>query len=157
MPRFEVSTSIAAPPQRVFELSLAVEVHTGSMAGSAERAVGGVTSGGLGLGDTVTWQARHFGLPWRMTSRISALDEPGYFVDEQVRGPFRRWWHAHHFEPDGRGGTLMRDVVEFAAPLGPLGRVAEWVALDRYMRRLISTRNEHLKAVAEAGDGPGPG
>ncbi|MCK2239124.1 MULTISPECIES: SRPBCC family protein [unclassified Crossiella] len=150
MPRFEVSTSIAAPPQRVFDLSLEVEVHTSSMAGSTERAIDGVTSGRLALGDTVTWQAKHFGLSWRMTSRISAYDPPGYFVDEQERGPFRRWHHAHHFEPDGRGGTLMRDVIDFAAPLGPLGRLAELLVLDHYMRRLISTRNEHLKDLAEA-------
>ncbi|MEU0884252.1 SRPBCC family protein [Lentzea sp. NPDC005914] len=144
MTRFEVITGIAAPPRHVFDLSLDVGVHTASMAGSGERIVGGVTSGRMRLGDTVTWQARHFGLPWRMTSRISAFDPPGYFVDEQVEGPFRRWRHEHHFEPDGTGGTVMRDVVDFAAPLGPLGRLAELLVLDRYMPRLIRLRNEHL-------------
>ncbi|GAA4529470.1 SRPBCC family protein [Amycolatopsis samaneae] len=149
MSRFELTTGIAASPQRVFGLSLEVEVHTASMAGSAERAVGGVTSGGLGLGDTVTWEARHFGLTWRMTSRISAFEEPGYFVDEQVSGPFRHWHHAHHFASDGRGGTVMHDVVDFAAPLGPLGALADVVVLGRYMRRLIEERNAHVKAAAE--------
>jgi ligand-binding SRPBCC domain-containing protein len=147
---FEVVTGIAAPPQRVFELSLEVEVHTASMAGSGERAIGGVTAGRMQLGDTVTWQARHFGLRWRMTSRISACDPPGFFVDEQVAGPFARWRHAHHFEPDGTGGTVMRDLVDFAAPLGPLGTVAERTVLDRYMPRLIRLRNDHLRKAAEA-------
>jgi ligand-binding SRPBCC domain-containing protein len=147
---FEVVTGIAAPPQRVFELSLEVEVHTASMAGSGERAIGGVTAGRMQLGDTVTWQARHFGLRWRMTSRISACDPPGFFVDEQVAGPFARWRHAHHFEPDGNGGTVMRDLVDFAAPLGPLGTVAERTVLDRYMPRLIRLRNDHLRKAAEA-------
>jgi ligand-binding SRPBCC domain-containing protein len=150
MTRFEVVTAVAAPPERVFDVSLDVEVHTGSMAASGERAVGGVTSGRLRAGDTVTWQARHFGVRWRMTSRISAYDPPLHFVDEQVRGPFRRWRHAHHFEPDGRGGTLMRDVIDFAAPLGPLGVLAELAVLNRYMPRLIAVRNAHVKAVAEA-------
>ena len=151
MTRFEVTTGIAASPQRVFDVSRSVEVHTTSMAGAAERVVGGVTSGRLGLGDTVTWQARHFGLRWRMTSRISAVEPPGYFVDELVAGPFKRWHHAHYFEPDGRGGTVMRDVVDFAAPFGLLGVVAERLVLDRYMPRLIGIRNDHVKAVAEAG------
>jgi ligand-binding SRPBCC domain-containing protein len=150
MPGFEVITRIAAPPQRVFDLSLDVGVHTASMAGSSERAVGGVTAGRLEDGDTVTWQARHFGLRWRMTSRITALDPPGYFVDEQVKGPFKRWHHAHYFEPDGDGGTLMRDVIDFAAPLGPLGIIAERTMLDWYMPRLIRVRNDHVKATAEA-------
>lgn len=150
MTRFEVTTGIAALPQRVFDLSLEVEVHTASMARSGERVVGGVTAGRMRLGDTVTWEARHFGVRWRMTSRISACDPPGYFVDEQVAGPFARWHHAHHFEPDGHGGTLMRDVVDFAAPLGPLGIIAERTVLGRYMPRLIRVRNEHLRRAAEA-------
>jgi ligand-binding SRPBCC domain-containing protein len=122
---FEVVTAIAASPRRVFDLSLEVEVHTVSMAGSGEQAVGGVTSGRMKLGDVVTWKARHFDLTWRMTSRITACDPPGCFVDEQVRGPFQRWRHVHCFESDGNGGTIMRDVVDFA--------------------------NDHIRAVAEAG------
>ncbi|MFI9812752.1 SRPBCC family protein [Saccharothrix variisporea] len=151
MTYFEATTHIAAPPQRVFDVSLEVETHTASMAGSGERAVAGVTSGRLGPGDTVTWEARHFGLPWRMTSRITVHEPPAHFVDEQVRGPFRHWHHAHHFTPDGRGGTVMRDVITFAAPLGVLGRVAEVLVLNRYMPHLIRVRNEHVKAIAEAG------
>ncbi|MEO6089881.1 MAG: SRPBCC family protein [Umezawaea sp.] len=149
MPRFEVTTSISAPPHRVFDVSLDVEVHTDSMAGAAERAVDGVTSGRLALGDTVTWQARHFGLRWRMTSRVSVFAPPDHFVDEQVDGPFLSWHHAHHFDPDGRGGTVMRDVVDYAAPLRPLGTIAELVVLNRYLVRLIRTRNEHVKTIAE--------
>ncbi|MFS8100739.1 SRPBCC family protein [Lentzea alba] len=147
MTQFEVVTRFAVPPERLFDLSLDVEVHTGSMARSGEKVVGGVTSGGMRLGDTVTWQARHFGLRWRLTSHITAYDRPHHFVDEQVAGPFRHWRHDHHFARDG-DGTLMRDVVEFAAPFGPLGRVAERLVLDRYMPRLIRLRNEHLGIVA---------
>ncbi|MEV0319826.1 SRPBCC family protein [Streptomyces sp. NPDC050658] len=157
MTRFEVVTRVAAPPELVFDISLDVDVHTASMAASGERIVGGVEAGGMRLGESVTWRARHFGVQWRMTSRITAFDRPGYFVDEQVSGPFARWHHAHHFEPDGRGGTVMRDVIEFAAPLGPLGRLAEWTALNRYMPHLIRSRNDHVKATAEAADRRSPG
>lgn len=149
MTRFEVITAIAAPPQRVFDVSLAVDVHTASMADSGERAIDGVTSGRMKLGDTVTWQARHFGVHWRMTSLISDWEPPWYFVDEQVTGPFKRWGHAHHFEPDGDGGTVMRDMIDFVAPLGPLGVVAEFVVLNRYMPRLIRIRNVYVKVAAE--------
>jgi ligand-binding SRPBCC domain-containing protein len=149
MTRFEAITAIAAAPQRVFDISLEIETHMASMAGSGERVIAGVSSGRMTLGDTVTWQARHFGLRWRMTSGISAYDPPGYFVDEQVTGPFKRWRHGHHFEPDGNGGTVMRDIVDFTAPLGPLGTIAEFIVLNRYMPRLIRVRNDHIKAAAE--------
>ncbi len=148
MTRFEVTTGIAALPQRAFDLSLEVEVHTASMADSGEQAIGGVISGRMKLGDT--WQARHFGLRWQMTSLISACDPPRYFVDEQVTGPFKRWRHAHHFEPDGNGGTVMRDIVDFAAPLGPLGIFAERTVLNWYLPRLIRIRNDHVRTAAEA-------
>lgn len=149
MPRFELDTLIAAAPERVFDLSLDVGAHTASMKNSGERVIGGVTSGRMNLGDTVTWRARHFGIPWRMTSRISVLERPDHFVDEQVKGPFARWHHTHRFFDDGAEGTVMRDIINFASPLGPLGRLAEQVALDRYMRRLIEQRNSYLKEEAE--------
>ncbi|WP_214104803.1 SRPBCC family protein [Acrocarpospora catenulata] len=148
MPRFELATLIKAPVEVVFDISLSVETHTSSMRASRERAVAGVTSGRLALGDQVTWEARHFGLPWRLTSTISALDRPYSFVDEQVAGPFRRWHHAHYFEASGEG-TLMRDTVEFEAPFGPLGRLAELLVLRRYMVKLIMLRNQHIKRITE--------
>ncbi|MEU8138125.1 SRPBCC family protein [Streptodolium elevatio] len=148
MARFVLVTHIEAEPRRVFEASLDVGVHTASMAGACEEAVAGVTDRGLVLGDTVTWRARHFGVWWRMTAEITAYEPAGFFVDEQRRGPFRSWRHEHHFVADG-DATTMRDTVAFAAPFGPVGRLAEAVVLRRYMARLISNRNRHLKQTLE--------
>jgi ligand-binding SRPBCC domain-containing protein len=62
----------------------------------------------------------HFGLPFTMTSRITELERPVRFVDEQVRGPFRRFRHEHLFEAAG-GDTVMIDRITFAAPFWLLG------------------------------------
>jgi ligand-binding SRPBCC domain-containing protein len=157
VPRFELTTRIAAPPARVFDACLDVEVHTASMASSGEQTVGGRRSGHLVLGDRVTFQARHLGIRWRLTAHVSEYDRPEHFADVQERGPFKRWHHAHHFTPDGTGGTVMRDVVDFTAPLGPLGVFVERLVLHRYMIRLIESRNQYIKAVIEsAGRYPGP-
>ncbi|HWV77557.1 MAG TPA: SRPBCC family protein [Isoptericola sp.] len=149
MPTIVLTTEIPAGPEACFALSLSVDAHTASMRRSGERAVAGVTSGAMGPGDTVTWRARHFGVPIRMTSRISAHDAPHRFVDEQVSGPFRRWWHEHRFE-ETPGGTRMTDTVEFAAPAGALGRWVERLVLTRYMTRLLRTRNDWLVATLTA-------
>ncbi|WP_408907745.1 SRPBCC family protein, partial [Streptomyces albidoflavus] len=77
-----------------------------------------VTTGTMALGDTVTWRARHFGVVWRMASRITAYDHPTHFVDEQTAGPFHHWWHARHFTPDGRGGTRNPACAEERRPRG---------------------------------------
>ncbi len=147
---FRLETGLACSPERAFALSLDVGAHERSMAASGERAVAGTTSGTIGLGETVTWRARHFGVVWRMTSRITALEAPHRFVDEQVRGPFARFHHEHRFEPSA-GGTRMVDTITFRAPLGPLGRLAEVLALARYMPRLIADRNASLDAELRAG------
>ena len=142
--RIELTTEIPATPEQCFELSLSVDAHRSSMSDSGERAVAGVTSGVMRLGDSVTWKARHFGLPVTMTSVISVYDAPHLFVDEQQSGPFRRWWHEHRFEPTA-GGTLMTDVVEFEAPFGVVGRLANVLVLTRYMTKLLARRNAWLR------------
>jgi ligand-binding SRPBCC domain-containing protein len=148
--RFSRTTVIAAPPGAVFALALNVDAHLQSMAGSGERAVAGVVSGPVGVGESVTWRARHFGVVWTMTSRVTELEEPVRFVDEQERGPFARFRHEHRFAPVD-GGTEMVDDISFTAPFGPLGRLAERLVLGRYLIRLIDRRNEFLRATAEAG------
>jgi ligand-binding SRPBCC domain-containing protein len=113
------------------------------MAQSREEAVAGVRSGLISLGEEVTWRAWHFAIPIRMTSRITQMEAPDYFVDEQVKGPFRRFRHVHEFSEDA-AGTTMVDRIEFAAPFGPIGRLVEKLVLARYLQRLIETRNRHL-------------
>ncbi len=133
------------PKSELFDLSRSIDAHKLSMSGSREEAVAGVTSGLISLGQEVTWRAWHFGVPLRMTSRITAMDAPDYFVDEQVSGPFRSFRHVHEFANDATG-TLMIDRIEFTAPLGLLGRLAEKLFLARYLKRLIESRNQHLTA-----------
>ena len=146
--RFELETLIAAPPEAVFDASLDVDAHVASMADSGEEAVGGVTSGTMGLGETVTWRAKHFGVTWRMTSKITEIDPPRRFVDEQLRGPFQKFHHEHIFEP-ADGGTRMVDIIEFDAPLGILGDIAEKVILGSYLQKLIAERNDFLRDKLE--------
>lgn len=147
MARVRLETFVAgAAPAECFALSLSVDAHTASMGSSGERAVGGVTAGRLGPGDTVTWLARHFGVRFRMTSAITAYEAPHRFVDEQVSGPFARWRHEHLFTA-ADGGTLMVDVADFAAPLGVVGRATDRLVLEGYMARLLSVRNAWLAAA----------
>lgn len=141
---FRQRTVLPADIAACYRLSLDVDFHQASMAHSGERAVAGVRSGEMELGDIVTWSARHFGRTWTMTSKITATDPPHRFVDEQQRGPFAMFWHEHTFRSLGPQVTEMCDHVVFTAPFGPIGRVAEYVGLRWYMERLIRTRNSAL-------------
>jgi ligand-binding SRPBCC domain-containing protein len=101
------------------------------------------------LGDTVTWEAVHFGIKQHLTTKITAYERPQYFIDEMIRGIFQELKHYHAFVPQ-HSGTLMIDTLTFRAPLGILGRVIETLILTRYMQGLLLTRNRYLKQVAEA-------
>jgi len=108
-----------------------------------EKVVAGRTTGQFVEGDVVTWSARHFGLPLRLTIRIFDVDAPHRFADEQVHGSFAVYHHEHLFEEiDGR--THMQDRLTFAAPSGPLGHLAEKLVLRRYMQTLLEVRNQAL-------------
>jgi ligand-binding SRPBCC domain-containing protein len=150
MPTIRIETWIAAPAEVCFDLARSVEAHIGSTSKTGERAVAGVTSGLLELGDTVTWQARHLGIEQRLTSKMTRVERPRVFADQMVRGAFASFTHLHEFEEtDGR--TLMIDTFVYRSPLGPLGVIADKVFLESYMRRLLTERAEYLKKAAEGG------
>ena len=88
-----------------------------------------------------------------MTSVITGYARPHPFVDLQSSCPVARWWHAHRFDVCD-GGTLMHDVIDFAAPLGALGRVADRWLLKRYLTGLITDRNAWLRRELERPDRP---
>ena len=152
MVTLEELTSIRAPIERCFDLARSVEAHLAGNRhwGEAAVAMGGVTSGLIGLGERVTWRARHFGVRQTLTTEITAMDRPGYFQDTMIRGAFRSMNHDHYFRSLSPDETEMRDVFQFAAPLGILGRVAEFAVLRRYMRSLLFERNAAIREIAES-------
>lgn len=152
MATITLATHIAAPRERCFDLARSVDLHVRSTAATGERAVAGKTTGLLALGDEITWRARHLGVRQSLSGRITAYDRPRHFQDTMLRGAFARLRHDHYFDaaPDGGGGTVMRDVLDYAAPLGPLGWLAERLFLTAYLRRFLEARNRELKAVAES-------
>ena len=149
MPTIELSTDIDAPIERVFDLARSIDAHVASTSSSGERAVAGRTSGLIELGETVTWQAKHFGIGQTLTVEITGFDRPTYFEDRMVKGAFASIHHAHRFETIG-AMTRMHDSFTFCAPIGPLGRIAERLFLTRYMKRFLIERNQVLKQTAES-------
>jgi hypothetical protein len=148
----EVLTVIRAPIERCFDLARSVEVHlVGNVHfGETALAVGGVTSGMLGPGQHVTWRAKHFFVWQKLTSEITAMDRPTYFQDVMVRGAFRSMKHDHFFRALSPDETEMRDVFCFAAPMGILGRLAEFAVLRGYMQALLCERNAVIRQIAES-------
>jgi ligand-binding SRPBCC domain-containing protein len=142
-------TRIHAPPERCFDLSRSIDLHTHSAKGTDEQAIAGVRSGLIGLGQQVTWRARHFGLWHHLTVEIDVFDRPNHFRDRMIRGPFKSMRHDHWFKADGEF-TLMTDLFAFELPLGAIGRLANRVFLRDYLEHFLTERNDVIKRAAES-------
>lgn len=151
MPVIELATLIHAPRERAFDLARSIDAHQDTTGGTQERAIAGVTSGLIGAGDEVTWEARHFGVRQRLTVRVTVFDRPKHFQDIMISGAFKCMIHDHEFaeHPDG---AWMRDRFEFRSPLGVLGRLVDFLFLKAYMRRFLVQRNDALKKLAESSE-----
>ena len=93
----------------------------------------------LAAGVRIDYRLRLYGVPLRWQSEITRWQPPDLFVDEQRRGPYRRWVHTHTFVEE-RGGTRVGDAVEFDVPFG-------WLAgplVMRDVRRIFAFRTQAL-------------
>jgi len=149
MPVIRIEMTINAPIQRCFDLSRSIDLHQISTIQTKERAIAGKTEGLINLNETVTWQAKHFGITQKLTSQITVFNSPHYFVDEMVKGAFKSFKHEHHFE-ECNGQTLVTDKFDYASPLGILGRLFDKIVLEKYMFKLLYKRNQVIKEYAES-------
>jgi ligand-binding SRPBCC domain-containing protein len=89
----------------------------------------------------IEYRLRLHRIPLRWVSQIDRWEENRRFVDRQVRGPYRLWLHEHEFSGLG-DGTLVRDRVRYALPLGPLGGIAA-----RLVRRDLDAIFDYRRAA----------
>jgi len=94
-------------------------------------------------GALIDYRLKVHGVPLRWRTRIAVWEPPERFVDEQVRGPYRRWVHEHSFvERDG--GTLCRDDVRYAV-LG--GALVDRLLVRRDVERIFAYRRKVLSEL----------
>jgi ligand-binding SRPBCC domain-containing protein len=146
-----VVTILDGPVERAFDLARDITVHERTLARTGERAVAGRTQGPIGPGEVVTFQARHLGVRWTLTSRVNEADwdPPRGFVDEQVKGPFRWFRHEHRFEAAGTT-TRMTDVWTHELGWGALGRLVDRLVVTRTARGLLAERAAALARLASS-------
>ncbi len=86
----------------------------------------------------------------KWVARITGFARNQFFVDEQIRGPFKSWKHRHEFESReqaGQAGTVLRDIVELEAGFGPFGKMAEALFIQRQLRGTFSHRQQALESL----------
>ena len=150
MTTITLTTEIKASIERCFDLSRDIDAHKLSALHTNEKAISGRTSGLCELGDTVTWEAKHFGVKLNLTVEISQFNRPFFFEDRMLKGAFKSMRHEHHFEVRN-GVTAMNDRFEYDVPYGIVGKLFDWFLLRKHMTNFLLARNQVLKEIAERG------
>jgi ligand-binding SRPBCC domain-containing protein len=148
MPTIKLTTTINANILEVFDNSRSIDLHQESTAQTNEKAIAGKTSGLIELGESVTWRAKHFGVYQTLTSKITEMVSPTFFVDEMTKGIFRKIKHEHHFE-ELNDVTSMTDIMYFESPGWIFGKLFNKLILTKYMTQLLLTRNNVIKQHSE--------
>ena len=148
--KIEVETLIQAPPAVCFDLARDMDLHVESAHKTREKIVAGRKNGLLELGETVVFEAVHFGIRQRFSAKITESAPPHRFTDEMTRGAFRSFVHQHEFEARG-DYCLMRDTLIYQTPFGIFGAVFNFLFLRRHLRAFIEERAKIIKQHAEKG------
>jgi len=148
MSKIKLTTEINSEIHICFDLARSIDLHEISTKKTNEKAIAGKTSGLIALNEFVTWEATHFNIKQKLTTKITAFERPYYFVDEQLKGIFKSFRHEHRFEQI-KNKVVMIDVFEFESPLGLLGKIFNKLVLTNYLQNLLIERNKIIKEYAE--------
>ncbi|OWA33862.1 cell division protein [Saccharibacillus sp. O16] len=156
MVRVKEEILIHAPIEVCFDAARDVGLHPQTVWPRTKQRTlpGGRLSGMMEKGESVVFEAVHFGVRQRLTSVVEEYERPYQFVDVMQRGAFRYMKHRHEFE-GSEEGTIVRDILEFASPLGWIGKAFDRLVLEAYMRAFIRYRQRELKRIIEQPYTPG--
>jgi uncharacterized protein len=148
------STELGVPLEEAFRFFSAPE-NLGLLVPRALDLVPRDRSGPPAEGATIDYRLRLGPFPLRWRTRFEAWQPPQRFVDVQVEGPYRCWWHEHRFEARGVA-SRMSDRVRFALPLGPLGRLALRLFVGDQLGDLFAQRALAMRLRFGAPEAVGP-
>jgi len=147
MHALEVTTFIAAPPERVFSFFSDPANLSRITPPWLRFRIHGETPREMAPGVRIEYRIRwlFFRLSW--VTRITRFEPPRVFEDLQEKGPYRKWVHTHTFEPGPAGGVTMRDRVEYALPFGVLGRIMHAIAVRRQLEGIFEYRRRAIEEI----------
>ena len=149
MATIHLTTFVAAPIERVFDLSRSIDLHKRSMHKKKEQAVNGVTFGLISEDETVTWKARHFYQTRFLKVKVTSMNRPFAFTDESMAGDLKNMKHLHHFKAIDNG-TLMIDIFSYKLAMGAIGRFMDKFYFKKYLEEMLVERNAMIREYAES-------
>ncbi|HRE52825.1 MAG TPA: cell division protein [Flavitalea sp.] len=148
MTHIHMTTFIAAPVERAFDLSRNLTVWKYVFNNRKEIFSSGAGSKLIDKDETLTLMVKHAGKMRSSMLKITQLQKPVFFAEEQVKGDLENFRHEHHFKKVDNGCILI-DLVYFGPPTDLLGRFLGKRYLRKYLEGLIRKRNEIIRHYAE--------
>jgi ligand-binding SRPBCC domain-containing protein len=108
----------------------------------------------IAVGAHIQYRLSWHGIPLRWTTEIVAWNPPHDFEDLQLSGPYKLWHHTHRFWAHN-SGTQMTDQVDYALPLGFLGRIAHALQVRGNVQKIFDYRYDRIREMF--GGPPRPG
>ena len=148
MASIHLTTFIAAPIERVFDLSRHLAIYKQIFKSRKGEFRSGAASSLLNSGETVSVIGKIGGKNRLTMLKLTRIQQPVAFTEEQVKGDLELYKHEHHFKPVDNG-TIVIDLVEYKPPKDFLGRILARIYLRKYLEEFIGKRNEMVRSYAE--------
>ena len=84
-------------------------------------------------------------IPLQWKSKIIHWDPNHEFVDLQIKGPYKLWWHRHKLTKQDGDTILMEDTVLYKIPMGYLGRIAHKLVIRKILLRIFNYRKKVIE------------
>jgi ligand-binding SRPBCC domain-containing protein len=95
----------------------------------------------------ITYQIKPIArIPLTWVTEITQVKDKEYFVDEQRFGPYAFWHHQHHFR-QLHSSVEMTDIVHYALPLGPIGRLFHPLLVKNKVNDIFQYRKKKIKKI----------
>lgn len=83
------------------------------------------------------------GFKTKWVTEITHVEEPDYFVDIQLYGPYSLWHHKH-FIHEIEGGVEVEDLVHYKIPFGALGRLMHPIVVKPKLDKIFKARERKM-------------
>lgn len=86
------------------------------------------------------------GFTTKWVTEINHVQEPHYFVDTQLVGPYKIWHHTHILHPNDEG-VLIEDQVRYQMPFGILGELVHPILVQPQLNKIFKAREEKMNEL----------
>ena len=144
MPLVETSIKIQTPVEKVFDTMIDPESIPKFAPIHAVSNIRGIPGE---IGNSADYEYHLLGIRLKQTMTVLVVHRPHSIVYEMSGGIPGKWMYV--LEPH-EGGTVVWTRVDYSVPAGIIGRIANWLFINRMNRKNLEIGQAGLKRFCES-------